>query len=73
VNGLGNTTLALGPTIFLRSFHTQRLVPSNPNRYLIRVRVTYGDPHTNKRHGVTLGTTRLLDSWDPLDRSPDAI
>ena len=73
VNGLGNTTVALGPTIFLRSFHTQPLVAGNPNRYLIRVRVTYGDPHTNKRHGVTIGATRLLDSWDPLDRSPDAI
>ncbi len=73
VNGLGNTNLTLGPTIFLRSFHTEPLVSGNPNRLLIRVRVTYDDPHTNRRHGVTVGATRLVDSWDPLDLSPDAI
>jgi hypothetical protein len=49
------------------------LVAGNPNRLLIRVRVTYGNPSTGKRHGVTIGATRLLDSWDPLDRSPDSI
>jgi prepilin-type N-terminal cleavage/methylation domain-containing protein len=73
VNGLGNTTVALGPTIFLRSFHSMPLTAGNPNRLLLRVRVTYGNPHTGKRHGVTIGATRLLDSWDPLDRSPDSI
>lgn len=73
VNGLGNTNAALGPTIFLRSFHTENLIAGNASRLLIRVRVTYGDPNTNKRHGVTVGATRMLDSWDPLDRSPDSI
>ncbi len=73
VNGLGNTNVSLGPTIFLRSFHTQQLTSGNASRLLIRVRVTYGNPNSRKRHGVTVGTTRLLDSWDPLDRSPDSI
>ena len=73
VNGLGSTNAGLGPTIFLRSFHTQQVTSGAANRLLIRVRVTYGSPHTNKRHGVTVGATRMLDSWDPLDRSPDSI
>jgi len=73
VNGLGNTTVSLGPTIFLRSFHTEPVTSGNANRILIRVRVTYDDPHTGRRHGVTVGATRLVDSWDPLDRSPDSI
>jgi len=73
VNGLGNTNALLGPTIFLRSFHSEQLLAGNAARLLIRVRVTYGDPNTGKRHGVTVGATRMLDSWDPLDRSPDSI
>mgnify|MGYP001219179846 CR=1 FL=1 len=73
VNSLGNTNVTLGPTIFLRSFHTQNLTSGNAARLLIRVRVTYEEPNTGKRHGVTVGATRMLDSWDPLDRSPDSI
>ena len=73
VNGLGNTDVSLGPTIFKRSFHTQPLMAGENDRLLIRVRVTYDDPHSNKRHGVTIGATRMVDGYDPLDRGPSSI
>ena len=73
VNGLGNTDVSLGPTIFRRSFHSQPLISGETDRLLIRVRVTYGDPNSNKRHGVTIGATRLVDGYDPRDLSPTSI
>jgi hypothetical protein len=29
--------------------------------------VTYDDPNTGKRHGVTIGATRMADGYDPLN------
>ncbi len=72
VNGLGNTDTSLGPTIFLRTYHVQ-LNGTSDNRLLLRVRVTYDDPHTAKRHGVTIGATRLIDSYDPQNLGGSSI
>jgi hypothetical protein len=65
VNGLGNTNNTLGPVLFLRTYHVQH-VDASADRLLIRVRVTYGDP-AGKRHGVTIGATRMSDGYDPLN------
>lgn len=67
VNGLGNTDATQGPVIFLRTYHVEQVSTSTNARLLIRIRVTYQDPHTRKRHGVTMGTTRMSDSYDPMD------
>jgi len=67
VNGLGNTDNTLGPVLFLRTYHVQYVDPTSADRLLLRVRVTYGDPHTGKRHGVTIGATRMADGYDPLN------
>lgn len=66
VNGLGNTDNSLGPVFFLRTYHVEYVDPTSADRLLIRVRVTYGDPHTGKRHGVTIGATRMSDGYDPM-------
>ena len=70
VNGIGaiaaSPEAALAPVIFLRTYHSQELTAGFGDRLLIRVRVTYDDPHTGKRHGVTIGTTRLVDTYNPL-------
>ena len=65
VNGLGSTDATMGPVIFLRTYHLEQVAGSIHARLLIRVRVTYEDPHTGKRHGVTMGTTRTVDGYDP--------
>lgn len=65
VNGLGGTDATMGPVIYLRTYHLEDVVGSVNARLLIRVRVTYEDPHTGKRHGVTMGTTRTVDGYDP--------
>ena len=67
VNGLGNTNNTLGPVLFLRTYHVQYVDPTSSDRLLLRVRVTYGDPHTGKRHGVTIGATRMSDGYDPMN------
>jgi prepilin-type N-terminal cleavage/methylation domain-containing protein len=66
VNGLGNTDTSQGPMIYLRTFHVQFVDIAATDQLLIRVRVTYDDPHTVKRHGVTIATTRLHDRYDPM-------
>ncbi len=66
VNGLGNVNATLGPVMYLRTYHVETMT-GGVDRLLIRVRVTYEDPHTGKRHGVTMGTTRMADGYDPLD------
>jgi len=68
VNGAGATTTTLGPSMYLRSYHVGT-VGGDPDQLLIRVRVTYGEPQTGKRHGVTLGTTRMIQRWDPMNMS----
>jgi prepilin-type N-terminal cleavage/methylation domain-containing protein len=65
VNGLGNTDATLGPVMYLRTYHLEDVSGSVHSRILMRVRVTYEDPHTGKRHGVTMGGTRMVDSYDP--------
>lgn len=66
VNGLGNTNAGLGPVIFLRTYQVDALTTdSGSDRIRIRVRVTYDDNATAKRHGVTIGTTRLADRYNP--------
>jgi len=67
VNGLGNTDSSLGPVLFLRTYHVEYMDPSSADRLLIRVRITYDDPNTAKRHGVTIGATRMSDGYDPLN------
>jgi hypothetical protein len=64
VNGLATTNTAHGPTIYLRTYDIQSW-GSASDQVQIRVRVTYYDPHTGKRHGVTLGATRLADRYNP--------
>ncbi len=66
VNGLGNVDATLGPVIYLRTYHTE-LMTGGTDRMFIRVRVTYEDPNTAKRHGVTMGTTRMTSTYDPQD------
>ena len=66
VNGLGNTDTTQGPAIYLRTFHIAYVDVAETDQLLIRVRVTYEDPHTSKRHGVTIASTRLHDSYDPM-------
>ena len=63
VNSLGSILPALGPTMFLRTYHVQ-LAGTESDQVLLRVRVTYIDD-AGKRHGVTLATTRLQDRYDP--------
>ena len=74
VNGLGNsdptTAPQQGPVIFLRTYHVEPALAGSTDRFLVRVRVTYGDPNTGKRHGVTVGATRLVDSYDPRSLGP---
>jgi len=70
VNGLGNTDTSQGPAIYLRTFHVGLVNVASADQLLIRVRVTYDDPHTAKRHGVTIATTRLADGYDPLGLGP---
>ncbi len=66
VNGLGNTNSGLGPVIFHRTYQVDTLTTtSGSDRLRIRVRVTYEDNATSKRHGVTIGTTRLADRYNP--------
>ena len=65
VNGLGNTDATLGPVIYLRTYHLEEISTSTHSRLLMRVRITYEDPHTGKRHGVTMGATRMVDAYDP--------
>jgi prepilin-type N-terminal cleavage/methylation domain-containing protein len=67
VNGLGNTNNNLGPVLFLRTYHVEYVDPASADRLLLRVRVTYDDPNTGKRHGVTIGATRMADGYDPLN------
>lgn len=67
VNGLGNVNATLGPVIFLRSYHVEFVDAGAADRLLLRVRVTYDDPHSGKRHGVTIGSTRMADGYDPLN------
>ena len=64
VNSLGSVDPAFGPTMFLRTYHTE-YVGTETDRILIRVRVTYYDDGF-KRHGVTLAATRLVDRYDPM-------
>jgi len=66
VNGLGNVDATLGPVMYLRTYHLETMA-GGVDRVLIRVRVTYEEPNTGKRHGVTMGTTRMADGYDPLD------
>ncbi len=70
VNGLGNTNSADGPLIYLRTFHVAYVDIAAADQLLIRVRVTYDDPHTAKRHGVTIASTRLTDGYDPMGLAP---
>ena len=65
VNGLGNTDGTQGPLIYLRTFHVQYVDIAATDQLLVRVRVTYDDPNTAKRHGVTIASTRLNDRYDP--------
>ncbi len=65
VNGLGGTDATMGPVIYLRTYHLEEIVGSVHPRLLVRIRVTYEDPHTGKRHGVTMGVTRTVDLYDP--------
>ena len=66
VNGLGNADATLGPVIFLRTYQVDALTTTTgSDRIRIRVRVTYQDNATAKRHGVTIGTTRLADRYNP--------
>lgn len=66
VNGLGNTNASLGPVIYLRTYQLDVLATdSGANRVRIRVRVTYDESQTAKRHGVTLASTRLADRYNP--------
>jgi prepilin-type N-terminal cleavage/methylation domain-containing protein len=66
VNGLGNIDPSLGPVIFLRTYQVDTLsTDSGADRVRVRVRVTYDDNNTAKRHGVTIGTTRLADRYNP--------
>ncbi len=65
VNGLGNSDSSEGPTIFLRTYHLEDIaVGQGQDRLLIRVRVTYVDS-AGTRHGVTIGTTRTADQYNP--------
>jgi prepilin-type N-terminal cleavage/methylation domain-containing protein len=73
VNGLANVDVSQGPTMYLRTFHVAYVNVASTDQLLIRVRVTYDDPHTNKRHGVTLATTRLTDGYDPMGLAPSTI
>ena len=66
VNGLGNTDASQGPLLYLRTFHVGYVDVAATDQLLIRARVTYEDPHTNKRHGVTVASTRLHDRYDPM-------
>lgn len=66
VNGLGNVNATLGPVMYLRTYHVETMT-GGVDRVFLRVRVTYEDPHSGKRHGVTMGTTRMADGYDPLD------
>ena len=68
VNALANFDATQGPVMYLRTHHVQTVANSIRPRILIRVRVTYQDPHTGKRHGVTMGTTRSIDTYDPMDQ-----
>lgn len=65
VNGMGETTSNTGPVMFLRTYHVADVGTATAARALILVRVTYGDPNTGKRHGVTLGTVRAMDRYNP--------
>lgn len=65
VNSLANTTATLAPVSYLRTYHVE-LIGAGTNRMLVRVRVTFSDPGTGKRHGVTMGATRMQDGYDPL-------
>jgi len=71
VNSLGSTNSNFGPTIYLRTYHTE-FVGAETDRVLIRVRVTYEDA-TARRHGVTLAATRLVDRYDPLGLGVSSI
>lgn len=66
VNGLGSVDEALGPAMFLRTYHVDWVVGSD-DRIVISVRVTYLDNATGKRHGVTVASTRTVDRYDPLN------
>jgi len=66
VNGLGNINVTLGPTIFLRTYHVADLSTNDHPQLMLRVRVTYEEPETGKRHGVTLGALRVGDRYNPL-------
>ncbi len=66
VNGLANTDSSLGPVIYHRTYQVDALATdSGISRIQIRVRVTYEDNNTAKRHGVTIATTRLADRYNP--------
>jgi prepilin-type N-terminal cleavage/methylation domain-containing protein len=66
VNGLGNVDVSLGPVIYLRTYQvTVMTTPTGADRITIRTRVTYEDNATSKRHGVTMGSTRLADRYNP--------
>ena len=65
VNGLGNVDSTLGPVMFLRTYHLEFTPGGGNDRLLMRVRVTYTEPNTRKRHGVTVGATRMADGYDP--------
>lgn len=65
VNGLGSVDESLGPAMFLRTYHVDWVAGSD-DRIVISVRVTYLDNATDKRHGVTLASTRTVDRYDPL-------
>lgn len=65
VNGLGNPNAAEGPVVFLRTYHLENIAAGQgQDRLLIRVRVTYVDA-AGTRHGVTIGTTRTADQYNP--------
>ena len=66
VNGLGNIDATLGPTIFLRTYHIADMSTNDHPQLMLRVRVTYEEPDTGKRHGVTLGALRVGDRYNPL-------
>ena len=65
VNAFGNTNANLGPLMFTRTHFTRFVNPVQPSRLEIFVRVTWSDPNSGKRHGVTISTIRSLNRFSP--------
>ncbi len=66
VNGLGNQDSSLGPVIYHRTYQVTPMTTSTGVAQItIRVRVTYEDNATARRHGVTMGSTRTANRYNP--------